>query len=724
MITARAQRNLATAKLYFREHLSQGDAAEMTVAGQWFGRGASRLGLGRETVVSLEAFERLCENRHPLTGNRLTVRQVKDRRVFYDFVISAPKSVSILALAGGDDRLVVLHDKACRRAIECMEESAATRVRVGGRDEDRVTGEFVAAGFRHDCSRSLDPQLHTHVVVFNATFDSVEQRWKALQAGEIYEAINFYTEVYRSELAAGLKDLGYRLRSTRNGFEIDGVSPEIIRRFSKRRQEIEEKETVLAKKLRGPLSNNGRATLAHASRAAKPVDKSSEELRAFQRAQLSSDDFAQLAATVHQAGGIRRDPINITAGQALDHGRDHLFERASAVKRHDLLREALAFGRGDVREDELSALLPARSEFVHVGRSLTTRETLRLERELIAWVNAQSGRYRAFATTVAGDLHLNHSQRCALEHLARSTDGVTRIGGGAGTGKTVVLTAFVKAVKTNGHQVFACAPTTGAVEVLRGQGFADAQTVQRILVDKNLQQEITGRVLLVDEANLLSVKQLHALFYIAKNCRCRVVLSGDTRQHHSVEAGDALRVLETQSQLRSVRLDHIQRQKPADYRKAVSQIALGQLDEAYRQLDRLGAIVEVKERRYDQLASEMAESVRRGKSALIVSPTWHEIARVTAAVRSQLKHSFSRRKPGNFLPECNFRPELLGDGVMAGTTNDRARLVSQIHLHGEHRRDNHLNSQGQPGHIGGNRRVLQKRMGLSPHRRIDNLLHS
>src|SRR5262249_5692053 len=152
------------------------------------------------------------------------------------------KSFSILALSAGDDRLVRLHQKAFQVAIGRLEEFAATRVRKEGKDEDRLTGEIVAATFQHECSRALDPLLHTHLVVFNATWDAAEQRWKALQTGDIFEALPYLTEVYRSELAVGLKELGYQIRRTRTGFEIVGVAPEIIRRFSKRRSQIEAEE--------------------------------------------------------------------------------------------------------------------------------------------------------------------------------------------------------------------------------------------------------------------------------------------------------------------------------------------------------------------------------------------------------------------------------------------------------------------------------------------------
>lgn len=130
---------------------------------------------------------------------------------------------------------------------------------------------------------------------------------------------------------------------------------------------------------------------------------------------------------------------------------------------------------------------------------------------------------------------------------------------------------------------------------------------------------------------------MHDVFRLAKAQGSRVVLSGDTRQHHSVEAGDALRVLENQSRLSSATLNEIMRQKPKAYREAVAHIAASRIKEGYEQLNRLGAIAESKDKRYETLAQEFVTSLRARRSALIVSPTWREIAEITDAVRTRLK---------------------------------------------------------------------------------------
>ncbi len=185
VVTAKTQYNLTNAKEYFEEHLCVGDYYDegQRVTGEWFGVGAEHLGLSGK--VRADDFLRLCENQHPATGETLTQRQkgrrvegdgtVANRRVFFDFTFSPPKSVSIAAFLGGDERIFALHERAVRLALKEFEAYAATRIRTDGAQSDRFTGNFVAALFTHDTSRALDPHLHTHGIVFNATFDPVEQ---------------------------------------------------------------------------------------------------------------------------------------------------------------------------------------------------------------------------------------------------------------------------------------------------------------------------------------------------------------------------------------------------------------------------------------------------------------------------------------------------------------------------------------------------------------------
>jgi len=223
VVTAKTQYNLRNAKRYFGEHLSVGDYYQegQKIGGEWFGRGAEKLGLKGQVLAN--DFLALCENHLPQTGQTLTQRQRqvrKDegreaaaRRVFYDFTFSPPKSVSILAFVADEPRIFEAHERAVRVALREFESFAATRVRRHGANTDRTTGNVVAALFTHETSRALDPHLHTHCVVFNATHDDTEQRWKALQNYEMLRARKYVENVYYQELARGLHGWGYRIRN-------------------------------------------------------------------------------------------------------------------------------------------------------------------------------------------------------------------------------------------------------------------------------------------------------------------------------------------------------------------------------------------------------------------------------------------------------------------------------------------------------------------------------
>ena len=221
MIQTKIQFNLRNAKQYFREHLGAGDydSEGQKTEGEWLGSGAERLDL--KGVVGEQAFMAFCEGKHPETGLRLgqrlnSVRQEDDgvkanRRIFFDFTIAPPKSVSVIGLFQ-DERILVPHDGAARRAMLLeLEMRAEARVRKSGQNTEPVTGNLVTACFRHETSRELDPRLHTHCVVMNATFDPVENRWKALHPAGMYRAHRFGTNYFRHELCKGLRALGVRV---------------------------------------------------------------------------------------------------------------------------------------------------------------------------------------------------------------------------------------------------------------------------------------------------------------------------------------------------------------------------------------------------------------------------------------------------------------------------------------------------------------------------------
>jgi conjugative relaxase-like TrwC/TraI family protein len=637
MFTAVAQKNLADAESYFDEHLAQNDyyAAGEIRPGQWIGAGAERLGLNN--AVTRDQFHALCENKNPNDGERLTLRQEKtnQRRVFYDFTCSAPKSVSVLAVTMDDDRLVSAHEEATRIAFRELETFAATRVRKLGNQRDRTTGNLVAAAFTHTSSRALDPLLHTHLTVFNATFDETEKRWKALQAGGMYDAIRYGTAVYRNELAKRVQAIGYRIRPAKHGFEIEGVSDAVVKRFSKRSQQRDAVVRQLEQKLGRKLSNNAIALAVHQSRAKKIKGISTAEVRGQQLAQLQPDELQalqKLTTSVQPVRQIRRfEPEN----QALNYAVAHVFERKSVVPEHELLGVALSQHPGDLDLPALKEASKYSAQLVKTERGLSTPQILATELDLIQTVNAACDCVAPIHPSYRPSDWLGEDQRRAIYHVLRTHDRITGLRGLAGTGKTTALRELVAACAEVKIEPLFCAPTAAAADVLRKEGFK-AKTLQSLLLTKPKLDE--RRLVVLDEAGAVGIDDMKRLFDLARDAR--VVLSGDTGQHASVVRGDALRILEQHSNFQSGQLTRIRRQRKAEYRKAVELAAQKRPLEAFAQLERMGAVVELSDSQiHESAAQSYLKAVAQNKSALLVAPTWNEIEAVTEKVRAAMKTS-------------------------------------------------------------------------------------
>ena len=198
-----------------------------------------------------------------------------EHRAGWDATFSAPKSVSLTALVGGDERVREAHRESVRVALDEMERYV--QARIGGNHPAETTGKWVAAKFEHDSARPVDgyaaPQLHTHVVFFNLT-ETEDGETRALQPRELYKTQQYATAVYRSELAVRLKDLGYEIERGKSGQpEIQGYTREYLEASSPRRQQIE--EHLAEQGLRGAAAAQ---IAAHQTREPK-LDLSHEEMQ-------------------------------------------------------------------------------------------------------------------------------------------------------------------------------------------------------------------------------------------------------------------------------------------------------------------------------------------------------------------------------------------------------------------------------------------------------------
>jgi conjugative relaxase-like TrwC/TraI family protein len=665
VLSTKTQCNLNNAEKYFKEHLQLGDyySQENVVSGEWAGIGAERLGLtGR---VKEDQFLKLCHNQNPQTGELLTQRmkttrwdtskmaEVANRRIFYDFTFSPPKSVSIQALIADDKRLLESHNRAVRIAVKELQHFAGTQVHRGMDKSERLTGNVVCATFRHDTSRALDPHLHTHCVMFNATFDETENRWKALSNYEMLQTRKFAENVYYHELARDLRQFGYEIENKPRGdFEIAGVSPELRSRFSKRHNEIDASIEKMLKE-RPELAKGNlkelRSQIAQAERSRKISGIALPELQRLWDSQLTGEERQSLRKLVCQPKAAIQSS-SVTAQAAIQWAEEHLFDRRSVVREYEVWSAALERGRGSALEAEDIKATARERDYIrneHAPSKITTREILSCEWEIVCLARDGRGKFAEFNPLHKIAAELMPDQRTAAEMILGSRDFVTLFCGGAGTGKSHTLREIGNGLKSAGHTSSVIAPQRQQVLDLK-KSFDDAQTVSEFLARRRM---MPGSVVIVDEAGQIGGKQMHELLSFAQANGGRVILSGDTRQHGAVEASDALRAIERYAGLEAARLTKIRRQNPKagetkserkrikQYRAAVRKAQSGQYAESFDRLDNLGAIVECRtiDEQRERLVADYLTLAERKKSTVIVSQTWGEIHEINERIRIGLR---------------------------------------------------------------------------------------
>lgn len=666
MLIATQSKSIEGTAKYFDTVLTQGDyytGAE--VPGSWNGKAAEALGLEAGSEVTGKQFKAMLAARHPITGEKLAQRIRKDRRPGIDLTFSVPKSVSLAWAINGDERLLDAIRETVRETMaKDIEPLVCRRVRKGEYAttmQRKRTGNLVYADFLHKTSRPVDgkadPHLHVHAFVLNYTSD--QGAHYAAELEEVFRQRPSLQAMFDARLASRLQLVeGYAIEQTRfvqsgrlkAGWELKGVGRETIEKFSNRTRQIE--EFAIENDIRDAAE---KGKLGAKTRDQKLEGTSVQQLRQEWWSRLTAEELAAFEAVQETVrSGTAKLAPQASVEAAVRYALDHHLYRQSTVEKHEVIGTALEhslFLSPEAVEDALAAedVIQRSKEICGDKRDyLTTREVLEAESRLIAFARDGRGTRRPIGRsehTFARDW-LNESQKEAVRHVLRSTDTVTAVTGGAGTGKSSLMQEAAEAIEQNGKRVLVFAPSTGAREVLEEKGFQNAQTVEHLLRNDELQNELKDQVLWIDEAGLLDVRSLNGVFAIAKQQNARVVLSGDTRQHASPRRGEAMRLLESEAGLNAARIDEIQRQK-GRYRRAVELVSLGEtvidkrtgltgLVAGFDLLDKLGKVVELKdEDRHQVLADRYMTSKKQ--SNLVVAPSHAEGREVTAVIRERLR---------------------------------------------------------------------------------------
>jgi len=634
---------------------------------EWQGRLAEQWGLQGD--VGSEHFARLSEGQHPHTEEQLVRHQVSrtyegkfgrevtsaEHRAGWDATFSAPKSVSLTALVGGDDRVREAHRESVRVALQELERY--TQARIGNVHAPETTGKFIAATFEHDTARPVDghaaPQLHTHAVIFNMTEreNSLEngKQMRALQPHEMFVSQRYATAVYRSELALRLEKLGYELERGKHGQpEIKGYTKEYLEASSPRREQI--KDHLREQGIDGAAAAQ---IAAHHTRDRKELLSSEEVLqRHCELAAQYGHQADRVIAQARQHGQYQMPEPEFQAKQAVTWARDHVFERSAVQDRRAILETALVRGMGETTYAQLRQEFERRIEagefrevsHVGAGRQYTTAVMVRMEREIVG--RMQEGNRRDYGDPMlvspqvriaTEDRHpeLNASQRQAVDEIFLSREKVVGLDGIAGAGKTTTLFVVREGAEVEGYRVEGFAPTSRAAQKL-GEAGMETSTLQKHLVRG--QQPDTGekRLYVLDESSLASTRQVHE-FVNRLHPNDRVLLVGDRRQHEAIEAGRPFAQLQDAG-MRTVKLEEIVRQKDPELKQAVEQLARGEVREAIQNLDRQGRVHEI-QGHDERIAAVAKDYAKSPDNTLVISPDNRSRAEINERVHQELQRS-------------------------------------------------------------------------------------
>jgi len=614
--------------------------------------------------VRADHFAHLSEGRHPESGAQLVKHQPArsyeneygkqitsaEHRAGWDATFSAPKSVSLTALVGGDDRVRDAHRESVRVALGELERY--TQARIGNVHAPETTGRFVAATFEHDTARPVEgyaaPQLHTHAVIFNVT-ERENGQTRALQERSLFQSQHYVTSVYRSELAIRLQGLGYEIQTGKHGQpEINGYTQEYLDASSPRREQIKEHLQEIGRDGAGAAQ-----VAAHRTRDNKELHSPQEVLQRHRELAAQFGHQAdRVVAQAREHSLHRAENPDKVIQLAVTYARNHTFERSAVQDERSILQSVLDRGMGKLSygqaRDEFERRV-ANGEFRKLedeaGRAApqyTTAEMIRLEKEIIGRMQDGNVRGPSDPMLVSQQLRigiesrypeLNVSQRQAIDEVFQSREKIVGVDGVAGAGKTTALAVVREGAEAEGYRVEGFAPTSRAAQKLAEAGI-ETSTLQRHLARGEQPDTGERKLYVLDESSLASTRQMHE-FIVRLHPNDRVLLVGDTRQHEAVEAGRPFAQLQ-EAGMKTAKLDEIVRQRDPELKRAVEELARGDVGTALSSLERQGRVHEITGRgeRIEAIAREYARSP---ESTLVVSPDNRSRTEINQRIHEELQ---------------------------------------------------------------------------------------
>jgi conjugative relaxase-like TrwC/TraI family protein len=636
---------------YYLDKVAEGAedyySGEGEAEGYWLGDGARDLGLeGKVEPAQLVAMLTAAD---PASGEPLGLRQIEGGAVpGFDLTFSAPKSASVLwALGGGGVAAEVkaAHAAAVEAGLGYLQRHAClTRRGAGGHLFLQGNG-FLAAGYVHRSSRAGDMQIHTHVLIANATF--AEGRWTRLYHPAIYEHAKAAGYVYEAHLRDELtRRLGVRWREVENGIaEVEGFDAEHLRAFSTRRAEILEAAGGEGASARAMQV----ATLA--TRQPKDRDLTTASLRDLWREKAAEIGLTPERMKDTLGREPQRHEVTVSEVEAAVSAHASHFEHRDVIQ---AVADCLPAGAPGHEVEKLADAFFRTPGVIRIaetprGERFTTKAIWEMERTALKRVEGMAEHSdRAVVSEIAVSRVLSQrpsmkaDQGAMVERLLRGGEGLVVVVGEAGTGKTYALVAAAQGWAAQGADLRVAAPTWRAANVLRSEGLR-ATSVASLLAEFQRAEQAggdplaRGSVLVVDEAGMVDSRTLARLIGYAEAAEAKLVLIGDPAQLGEIEAGGLFAAIVRRTE--PIVLDEVIRHRYELEREGAKLIREGQGREAlsiYEGAERVTVSDDPAARRAAMVA-DWWQSFERGEDALMIAKRNAEVAELNAMARAKLK---------------------------------------------------------------------------------------
>jgi len=671
------------ANYYTKADYYSKEEPNVDIKSNWYGKGAELLGLSGE--VDMKMFSNILEGNLP-NGKSLG-RMLGGEFVHkpgWDLTLGAPKSVSLLVLLGGDKDLLEAHHIAVKEAMDYIEQHVLVSQTMT--DEGHAFYDVpnsIVGQFTHSTNREQEPHLHTHNVLMNAASTS-EDEWRSVYSRPIYNNKMLAGLVYKSKLAELSKELGYtpNWNSEKGTFELDEISPEILKANSQRRVAIEQYAEE-----HGLETAEEMAEAAMKTRASKKDTPTQEIVDNWEQlAKEQGMDYEKIVAEKSKnRKGIAVDkkqnedtdskvePSSNTSNTNSDEAikpslnlsnasieeaynqlmlaRNVLAHHEQAFSNTELLEKALSFSKGNFSMKDVLIAKDIMIEEKHLIPSIsqtemfTTKEAVNRELNILDNVERGKQKFAPFAddkkiSKIEDAMSFTESQSKSFGDITRSKDKFIGLQGYAGTGKTYLTKPISEIATAEGYKVRGMAPNGRQAETLNNELGISAQTVKSFLVQAESNSiKLSGKQLwIVDESTLLNAKDMESLVKLAnENKKVRVLLVGDGKQLGSIEAGRMFLTMMKGGMSFTTNNDII-RQQDQDYLGAVQAFTRGEINDAFTKLEKFTHEIPEEHARFLAFADEyMAHFDKTGKLPLAVVPNKNGETALAEIIRERMR---------------------------------------------------------------------------------------